>query len=134
VCDNCYLVTTAGLYGFKNATNRHKSKIIHTVKEYAVHTAKAHTAVLKQDFRERLFFRGIEVILTVRDLRLSQRRRRFKSSGMLRRVDWHIVTDLPNDSCVCETSVTTYQSTQTTSDFHHNKFTLWFHCKETSKT
>jgi len=47
---HCYLfcsheqttcATTAGLCGFKNATNRHKSKIIHTVKEYAVHATKA---------------------------------------------------------------------------------------------
>ena len=104
VCDNCFLVSTAGSYGFKNATNRHTSKIIHTVKEYAIHTEKA---VLKQDFTKRFFFRGIEVILTVRNLRLSQRRRRFRSSGMLRRVEWHIAIDLPNYRCVFETLVTT---------------------------
>jgi hypothetical protein len=59
---------------------------------------------------------------------------RFEYSGILRRVDWHIVTDLPNDRCVFEKTVTTYQSTQTTSDFSHNKFTFWFHYKENSKT
>jgi hypothetical protein len=111
VCDNRYLVSTARLYGFKNTTNKSKNY------SYSQRTRRPHgkstNSSAEADFRERLFFRRIEVIFTVRDLRLSQWRRRFKSSGMLRRVDWHIVTDLPNDRCVFETSVTTYQSTQT---------------------
>ena len=37
--EQCHILSTVGLYGFKNTTNKHKYKIIHTIKEYAVHTA-----------------------------------------------------------------------------------------------